>query len=97
MLMIKYSIDQSQSPNVTLFPIEHLQWNCLTIGALGTGQIQIANSKRIEIDSSQKRRAWMLEFCDTVLEFYPRETAKIVKRIAKFEQVKQFWLTKPEV
>ncbi len=78
-------------------PIEHLKRDCLTIGALGTGQIQIADSKRIEIDPSQTRRAWMLGFCDTVLAFYPRETAKITKRIGKYEKVKEFWLTKQEV
>lgn len=60
-------------------------------------QIQIADSKRIEIDPSQSRRAWMLEFCDTALAFYPREIAKITKRIGKFEQVREFWLSKPEV
>ena len=44
-----------------------MKWDCLIIGALGTGQIQIANSKHIEIPPSQQRRAWMLEFCDTML------------------------------
>ncbi len=39
----------------------------------------------------------MLEFCDTVLAFYPREIAKITKRIGKFGKVKEFWLAKPEV
>jgi hypothetical protein len=74
-----------------------VKWDCLTIGALGTGQIQIAGSKRIETDPSQKRRSWMLEFCDTVLAFYPREITKITRRIGKFEKVKEFWLAKPEV
>jgi hypothetical protein len=32
-----------------------------------------------------------------VLAFYPREIAKITKRIGKFEKVKEFWLAKPEV
>ena len=38
-----------------------------------------------------------LEFCDTVLAFYPREVVKITKRIGKFEKAKDFWLSKPEV
>jgi hypothetical protein len=99
MLMVKYAVNGTKVTvqRVHFVPIEHLQWACLTIGALGTGQIQIADSKRIEIDPSQKRRAWMLEFCDTVLAFYPREIAKITKRIGKFEKVKEFWLAKPEV
>jgi hypothetical protein len=38
----------------------------------------------------------MLEFCDNVLQFYPREIIKINKRIGKFEKVKEFWLAKKE-
>ena len=98
MLMVKYSVVgmKVSVQQVHFVPIEHLQWDCLTIGALGIGQIQIANSKHIEIDPSQKRRAWMLEFCDTMLAFYPKEITKITKRIGKFEKVKEFWLSKPE-
>jgi hypothetical protein len=98
MLMVKYAVSGTNVTvqHVHFIPIEHLKWDCLTIGALGTGQIQIADSKRIEIDPSQMRRAWMLQFCDTVLAFYPREIAKITKRIGKFEKVKEFWLSKPE-
>ena len=99
MLMVKYAVIGTKVTvqRVHFVPIEHLKWDCLTIGALGTGQIQIADSKRIEIDPSQKRRAWMLEFCDTVLTFYPREIVKITKRIGKFEKVKEFWLSKADV
>jgi len=98
MLMVDYQIMGTKVAveNVLFLPIEHLKWTCLTLGALGEGQIQIKDSKRIEIDSSQKRRAWMLEFCDTMLEFYPREITKITRRIGQFEKVKQFWLAKPE-
>ena len=65
MLMVKYAVVGTKVTvqQVHFVPIEHLKWDCLTLGALGTGQIQIADSKRIEIDPSQKRRAWMLEFC----------------------------------
>lgn len=99
MLMIKYAVVGTKVTvqQVHFVPIEHLKWDCLTIGALGIGQIQIANSKHIEIDPRQKRRAWMLEFCDTMLAFYPKEIAKITKRIGKFEKVREFWLSKPEV
>lgn len=99
MLMVKYAVVDTKVTvqKVHFVPIEHLNWECLTLGALGTGQIQIADSKRIAIDPSQKRRAWMLEFCDTVLAFYPREIVKITKRIGKFEKVTEFWLSKPEV
>ncbi len=98
MLMVKYAVIGTKVTvqRVHFVPIEHLKWDCLTIGALGAGQIQVADSKRIETDPKQKRRAWMLEFCDTVLAFYPREISKITKRIGKFEKVKEYWLAKPE-
>jgi len=98
MLMVKYAVNGTKVSvqQVHFVPIEHLKWDCLTIGALGTGQIQIANSKHIEIDSNQKRRTWMIEFCDTMLAFYPKEITKITRRIGMFEKVKEFWLSKPE-
>jgi hypothetical protein len=98
MLMVKYSVTGTRATvrKVHFLPIEHLKWSCLTIGALGTGQIQIANSKHIEIDATKSRRAWMLDFCDNVLEFYPREIAKTTKRISQFEKVKEFWLAKKD-
>lgn len=98
MLMVQYSVDGTRvtAHQVHFVPIEHLKWDCLTIGALGKGQIQIADSKRIEVDPTQGRRAWMLEFCDTVLAFYPREIAKITERMGTFEKVRASWLGKPE-
>jgi hypothetical protein len=98
MLMVRYTVTGTKVKvsKVHFVPIEYLKWSCLTIGALGAGQIQIANSKHIEIDVTQTRRSWMLEFCDIVLQFYPREITKINKRIGKFEKVKEFWLAKKE-
>ena len=98
MLMVKYAVQGTRVTvgDVHFVPIEHLQWQCLTLGALGTGQIQIADSKHILIDPRPSRRSWMLEFCDAVLAFYPREIAKIKHRITRFEKVREFWLGKGE-
>jgi hypothetical protein len=77
---------------VHFVPIEFLEWDCLTIGALGWGQIQIANSNRILTDSSKSRKDWMLRMCDILTdEFCPRELGKIDKRIGRFRKVRQFW------
>lgn len=77
---------------VHFVPIEFLKWDCLTIGALGWGQIQIANSNRILIDSSQSRKVWMLRMCDVLIEeFYPRELGKIDKRIDRFRKLRLLW------
>ena len=97
-LMVKYSIAETKVnvSKVHFVPIEYLSWDCLTLGALGVGQIQIANSRNITIDAKKRRRTWMLELCDNVLQFYPREIVKIGKRIARFEKVREFWLAKKE-
>lgn len=76
-------------------PIEFLSWRCLTIGALGWGQIQIANSNKIEI-ASQSRKSWMLKLCDVLFDFYPAEIGKINNRIRRFKKVKRYWQAKED-
>jgi len=82
---------------VHFVPIEFLAWDCLTVGALGWGQIQIANSNYIHIEEDYSRKRWMIELCDVMLEFYPKEIAKIGKRIDYFKKIKQYWENKPEI
>jgi hypothetical protein len=93
LLMIKYRVEGALLvvTEVTFIPIEFLSWECLTIGALGWGQIQIANSNRVIIYQSYTRKRWMIELCDTLLEFYPREIHKITDRIQRFEKVRAYW------
>ncbi len=79
---------------VRLIPIEHLKWDCLSIGALGWGQIQITNSRIINIDSNQSRKEWMLKLCEKLNFFYPKEISKIEKRITHFEKVRKYWTDK---
>jgi hypothetical protein len=98
-LQISYTIAETKVTvrKVHFVPIEFLSWNCLTIGALGWGQIQIANANNIEIRERYLRKAWMLELCDNLLEFYPREVAKIGKRIVYFENLRRFWEKKESI
>ena len=95
-LMVKYKMDGLRLvvSDVKFFPIERLSWNCLAIGALGSGQIQICNSNKIEFNTSS-RDTWKENFYDTVLSFYPKEINKIKKRMLKFEKLKK-GLTKTE-
>lgn len=97
-LMVKYSVTETKATvsKVHFVPIEHLRWDCLTLGALGAGQIQIANSRNIIIDPEKTRRSWMLDLCEAVLQFYPREIAKINRRISKFEKIREFWQAKSD-
>jgi hypothetical protein len=99
LLVIKYRIENSSLivSEVVFRPIEFLDWSCLTIGALGWGQIQIANSNNITSRLHYSRRDWMLELCDTLLEFYPKEIEKIGERIKRFEAIKQRWLSKESI
>ena len=93
LLLIRYKIEHAtiQVRHVDFVPIEFLDWDCLTIGALGWGQIQIANSNKIMLTPNHSRKQWMIELCNTLLEFYPKEVGKIHERIEYFEKVKSRW------
>lgn len=95
-LLAEYNIAESKIKfdTVRLIPIEHLKRNCLTIGALGWGQIQIANARVVNIDREQSRKSWMLQLCDIMDIFYPKEICKIEKRIDYFAKVRAFWQNK---
>jgi hypothetical protein len=97
-LLVNYAVDgyRATATEVLFAPIEFLGWDCLTIGALGWGQIQIANANRVTVIPGYSRRRWMLEFCTALLEFYPKEIAKIGERISRFEQVREYWLGKQD-
>ena len=79
---------------VTFVPIEFLSWNCLTLGALGWGQIQIANANVVTVLPGNKRKDWMLDMCANLLDFYPKEILKINERMNYFKKVKRYWQDK---
>jgi hypothetical protein len=97
-LIVKYSITESkvQVKRAHFIPIEFLAWDCLTIGALGWGQIQLANANMINITEGYSRKKWMLELCDIMLEFYPKEVVKIQARVDYFKRVQLRWEQKIE-
>lgn len=97
-LMIKYSIKGTKLTveEARFVPIEFLSWNCLTIGALGWGQIQIANANITNVNEGYSRKKWMIELCNIMLKFYPREIGKIMKRTNHFERARQQWQNKLE-
>lgn len=92
-LIVKYAVQGTKAivKRAHLLPIEFLAWNCLTIGALGWGQIQITNANAISVNEGYSRKKWMLELCDVMFDFYPREIAKIKDRMAYFKRVKRYW------
>ncbi|HPD30949.1 MAG TPA: hypothetical protein PLL20_13205 [Phycisphaerae bacterium] len=98
LLLVRYRLEGTHAviSEVTFVPIEFLDWECLTIGALGWGQIQIANANHISLKPHYSRKSWMLELCDIMLDFYPREIGKIETRIEYFQRVRQHWEAKTE-
>lgn len=98
LLKIDYQVEGTKVAikHITFAPIEFFDWDCLTLGALGWGQIQIANANTVHIAPKTSRKNWMLELCDTLLEFYPKEIGKIGERIDHFKQVRKFWKKKSE-
>ena len=98
-LFIKYALnDLSVSVSDVVFaPIEFLDWECLTVGALGWGQIQIADSNNIKLNDGFSRKKWMLQFCDVMDAFYPSEIAKIHKRLDRFSDVREEWESKKDI
>ena len=92
-LLIEYSVENEHLTftGAHFIPIEHLEWSCLTIGALGWGQIQIANSNIVDVNRLNTRVDWMLSLCDALDIFYPREIAKISERLDYFRSVRKYW------
>lgn len=99
LLMVRYGIEETRlaASEVIFCPIEFLSWECLTIGALGWGQIQIANSNDIRINDRFSRKAWMLQLCDALMQFYPGEIAKIEGRIERFRNERLRWESRRDV
>lgn len=98
LMLLAYSVNDLRLTveKVYFVPIEMLSWSCLTIGALGWGQIQIANSNKIILDENYSRKQWMINLCDVLLEFYPSEISKIGIRIDHFKKIKEYWMNKTE-
>lgn len=94
-LMIGYSVKQDklaiENEDIIFCPIEFISWRSLTLGALGWGQIQIANSNSICVSDNHSRKTWMISLCERLMEFYPKEIEKITKRLERFKTLKNDW------
>lgn len=99
LIIVKYRVEgiDIRVSDVLFLPIEFLDWQCLTIGALGWGQIQLANSNHIQTIQHNSRKRWMLQLCDAMMEFYPKEIGKISDRIQKFESVREYWENREDI
>lgn len=97
-IMVDYVVDSSIIiKNVSYYPIEFFDWSCLTIGALGWGQIQIKDSSKVKINDLFSRKLWMISLCDVMREFYPKEIHKITSRIDFFDEIRRYWINKEDI
>lgn len=98
-LMVDYLVTGTKltASKVLFCPIEFLDWGCLAVGALGWGQIQLADSRDVRVREGYSRKKWMLQLCDAMDEFYPREIGKIRSRMERFEAVRAYWNSREDV
>ncbi|MBQ6966020.1 MAG: hypothetical protein IJP82_10120 [Bacteroidaceae bacterium] len=95
-LIVEYEVKRKSIhyTNCHFKPIEAFSWDCLTIGALGWGQIQIANANVLKFEANPNRKAWMLQLCDLLDTFYDEEINKIGERKLWFKDIKEYWTQK---
>ena len=96
---IQYTIEDKKVciHKVSIFPIEFLSWECLTVGALGWGQIQIKNSNLVKITPCS-RKQWILYLYNMLIDsFYPHELSKIKERQNYFSDIKKFWIKQLDI
>ena len=95
-LIVEYQTENTEIRynNCYFKPIEAFSWDCLTLGALGWGQIQIANANRLSFTQNVSRKDWMIQLCDRIDAFYCEEIEKIGERRQWFEDVKTYWNNK---
>lgn len=94
-LIVSYKIVKESIEYATCHfkKIESFDWSCLTLGALGWGQIQIANANILKFlpDKNNLRKTWMLKLCDKLFTFYDEEISKIGERKNWFNSIKKYW------
>lgn len=65
--------------------IQDIDWCCLQLAALGTGQIQFRNGNAAIVAHAKDHITWRAEFRDRMLDFYQHEKLKADRRIAKWQ------------
>tara|TARA_B100000214_G_scaffold306617_1_gene237693 strand:- start:577 stop:1179 length:603 start_codon:yes stop_codon:yes gene_type:complete len=62
---------------VKVKPIEQLNWECLTIGNLGKGQLQITDMNKISFQNFMTRKDWMERLSYDAIIYYQKLIDKI--------------------
>lgn len=67
--------------HVKILSVYQIEWNDLTIGALGNGQLQIKNANLMINESALTRELWFQILKTKAVEFYNKQLKKIEKQI----------------
>jgi hypothetical protein len=98
-LIVSYKVDHEKInyEECHFKRIESFKWECLTIGALGWGQIQITNANKLKFydDANTNRKSWMLQLCKKLSNFYVKEISKINERKTWFDSIEKTLKGKP--
>lgn len=66
-----------QITQVKVKPIEQINWDCLTIGNLGKGQLQITDMNKISFQNFMTRKDWMERLSYDAIIYYQKLIDKI--------------------
>lgn len=79
LLFVDYKIVDKKPifTNVWFAPIENLAWDCLGIGALGNGQIQIKDANKISFTEVYDRELWCKDFRKHMNEYIQKQYSKL--------------------
>tara|TARA_R110002012_G_scaffold26763_5_gene86623 strand:+ start:2799 stop:3401 length:603 start_codon:yes stop_codon:yes gene_type:complete len=66
-----------QVTQVRVKPIEQINWECLTIGNLGKGQLQITDMNKISFQNFMTRKDWMERLSYDAVIYYQKLIDKI--------------------
>jgi len=66
-----------QVTQVRVRPIEQLNWECLTIGNLGKGQLQITDMNKVSFQNFMTRKDWMERLSYDAVIYYQKLIDKI--------------------
>ncbi len=75
-----------QVGEIIVSDIEHIGWQSLTIGALGSGQLQIKDASKLVLNPESSRPDWLHELYYRLMRFYEGEIKKNGQRL---EQVRR--------
>lgn len=87
LLLISYKIENNRinCKESYFVPIEYVDWNCLTLGNLGWGQLQLKDSNNLLIDKDTTRQDWLDKMNSKLNSFYKKELKKLKTRMNYFK------------